>query len=213
MIEPLSQPKCAKILEAAQARFLYYGVAKTTMRDIANDLGISVSNLYLYFENKQALVLAIANECRAAQDQVVASVLNNQALTPSQKLEAMLVKKHQHVTAFRTVYPQGRELIAYLLQEFPERIASWQSEMEKVILTILEEGVTRGCFHLENPAQSAAMLRIATAQFFLPAHVVLPLYPTEAELVELVRWFIAMFERPPVSSVSAVPLNQVNKSL
>jgi TetR/AcrR family transcriptional regulator len=193
-LQALSQDKRSKILEAAQNRFLYYGVAKTTMRDIATDLGIAVSNLYLYFENKRELVLAIAQDCRNEQDRVLVSVLADASLTPPKKLEALLLARFECVNLFRNVYPQGKELIAYLLQEFPERHSTWLEHLERAILTVLEEGIRLGCFHIDEPWHSAHMVRVATAHFFLPAHVVLPTQPTKAELVALIRWLIPSFE-------------------
>ncbi len=44
-----------RIIEEAQNTFLEKGYADTTMRAIANQVGISVSNLYLYFGNKEIL--------------------------------------------------------------------------------------------------------------------------------------------------------------
>ncbi len=42
-----------KIMEAAMARFSYYGFGKTTMAEIAKDCGMSAANIYRFFENKR----------------------------------------------------------------------------------------------------------------------------------------------------------------
>lgn len=44
-----------KILEVAENMFFQYGLKGTTMRAIAKNVGISTSNLYLYFENKECI--------------------------------------------------------------------------------------------------------------------------------------------------------------
>jgi AcrR family transcriptional regulator len=41
-----------QILDAAHRRFSAYGFGKTTMAEIADDVGMSAANLYRYFENK-----------------------------------------------------------------------------------------------------------------------------------------------------------------
>jgi len=43
------------ILDAAFERFGHYGYNKTTMVEIAQDVGMSAANLYRYFENKQEI--------------------------------------------------------------------------------------------------------------------------------------------------------------
>ncbi|GEM_PF-3339795 len=49
----------AAILEAATARFMQHGYQGATMRAIAKDVGMSVSNLYRYYADKQSLFTAL----------------------------------------------------------------------------------------------------------------------------------------------------------
>ena len=56
----LKDQKRNDILNAAKKLFRKYGVKKTTMRDIAAEAGLAVGTLYLYFENRDDVVLACA---------------------------------------------------------------------------------------------------------------------------------------------------------
>lgn len=47
------------ILEAAAKRFVHFGLAKTTMMDIAHDLAMSKALLYYYFPDKNSLYTAV----------------------------------------------------------------------------------------------------------------------------------------------------------
>lgn len=47
------------IVNAAIRRFIYYGISKTTMDDIAKDLALTKPSLYYYFTNKSHLVRAV----------------------------------------------------------------------------------------------------------------------------------------------------------
>ncbi len=49
------------ILQSAENSFCENGFQATTMRCIAKEIGISVSNLYLYYENKEMLFYAVAD--------------------------------------------------------------------------------------------------------------------------------------------------------
>jgi TetR/AcrR family transcriptional regulator len=51
--------KISTILEAARKRFAHYGLAKTTMSEIASDIGMSKASLYYYFPDKEHLFVAV----------------------------------------------------------------------------------------------------------------------------------------------------------
>lgn len=51
--------KRSKILDVAKRRFAHYGLAKTTMAEIAKDLGLSKALLYYYFPDKNNLYIAV----------------------------------------------------------------------------------------------------------------------------------------------------------
>lgn len=51
-----------RILIAAEGLFYEKGFRDTTTRAIASAVGISVSNLYLYFENKEIILFALIDE-------------------------------------------------------------------------------------------------------------------------------------------------------
>lgn len=158
-----SLDKKGKILQAAKARFLHYGVNKTTTRDIAEDVGISVSNLYLYFENKREIVLAIAEECRAEQEIINQQILTDQSISSAEKVEQVLLAKFRASRAFKTDSPKGAELLEYLLREYPDRALSWQHHLEDKIATVLEEGRQKGVFQVDDAAYAGRMLRLSLA--------------------------------------------------
>ena len=51
--------KRTRILEAATRRFAHFGMAKTTMSEIATDLNFSKALLYYYFPDKNSLYSAV----------------------------------------------------------------------------------------------------------------------------------------------------------
>jgi TetR/AcrR family transcriptional regulator len=202
----VSRDKKEQILAVAKARFLHYGVSKTTMRELADDLGISVSNLYLYFENKREIVLAIAQECRCEQERIDQTLLDDESIPSAQKLEMLLLRRFQKSQAFRQDSPRGKELMAYLLQEAPTQLLDWQHSLEASIQAILEAGIWYGDFCLEDPAQSAHLFYLAVEQYFLPVHIDLPTPPVEEDLRALIRWILA----PRLAPAADLP-RQVSK--
>src|SRR5665647_1637870 len=50
------------IIEASQKRFGVFGVEKTSMREIADDLKLSKASLYYYFPDKETLYKAVVEK-------------------------------------------------------------------------------------------------------------------------------------------------------
>ena len=61
MIEAADK-KRESILEKAILRFAHFGIQKTTMNEIAEDLAISKPSLYYYFPDKLSMVMAVAEK-------------------------------------------------------------------------------------------------------------------------------------------------------
>ncbi|HSU50185.1 MAG TPA: TetR/AcrR family transcriptional regulator [Segetibacter sp.] len=62
--------KRESIIEAAQKRFLHFGVDKTTMNEIADDLSISKASLYYYFPDKLSLYAAVLKKIIEAEQAI-----------------------------------------------------------------------------------------------------------------------------------------------
>jgi len=50
------------IIEGAIKRFMHYGINKTTMNEIADDLSVSKPSLYYYFPDKNSLVFGVIDK-------------------------------------------------------------------------------------------------------------------------------------------------------
>jgi AcrR family transcriptional regulator len=55
-------PMVPRIVEAAVARFIHYGYGKTTVAEIAEDLGVSPAYIYKFFDSKRSICEAVAGE-------------------------------------------------------------------------------------------------------------------------------------------------------
>lgn len=59
MSEKPDSGKITSIVEAARKRFAHYGLGKTTMNEIAADIGMSKAALYYYFPDKERLFIEV----------------------------------------------------------------------------------------------------------------------------------------------------------
>ena len=95
----------AEILLAAQRLFLEEGFEHTTMRRLADAVGVSATALYVYFDDKDAILQAIA-EATFAEMLAVLEASQDPAATPLQRFRAGL---HAYV-AFGRARPDAYRL-------------------------------------------------------------------------------------------------------
>ena len=95
----------AEILLAAQRLFLEEGFEHTTMRRLADAVGVSATALYVYFTDKDAILQAIA-EATFAEMLAVLEASQDPALTPLERFRAGL---HAYV-AFGRARPDAYRL-------------------------------------------------------------------------------------------------------
>jgi TetR/AcrR family transcriptional regulator len=68
--------KVEAIIAAAQKRFGYYGLCKTTMNEIASDLGMGKASLYYYFPDKENIFEAVIKKEQDAFIEEIEKMLN-----------------------------------------------------------------------------------------------------------------------------------------
>jgi TetR/AcrR family transcriptional regulator len=82
----MQDSKVKQIIEAAKKRFAHYGLSKTTMNEIASDIGMSKASLYYYFVDKEKLFIAVVeNDMQEFVRQ--ATELMERPIEPSSKLK------------------------------------------------------------------------------------------------------------------------------
>ena len=81
-----SFPVRARILLAAEERFVRYGFGKTTMAEIAADCGMSAGNLYRFFDNKGDIATASASQWLAALEARLSTIGDDAQVSPADRL-------------------------------------------------------------------------------------------------------------------------------
>lgn len=75
----MEESKVASIIAAARRRFAHYGLGKTTMNEIAADVGMSKAALYYYFPDKERIFVAVVEEDIAAFVALIEEVITRQS--------------------------------------------------------------------------------------------------------------------------------------
>lgn len=141
--------KNLEILNAAQEIFGKFGFAKTSMNDIANQLGISKAALYYYYEDKINLYVAVIEK---EQNEFI-SILHNIVISCDNPLEILQQYVSIRIKHFSKMINLIRNSFEdYLgLKKYTQPVNLKFREKQKIeIQTILEKGIEQGLLFVEN---------------------------------------------------------------
>ncbi|TCZ73375.1 TetR/AcrR family transcriptional regulator [Flaviaesturariibacter aridisoli] len=149
--------KRESILEAAIRRFAHFGVAKTTMNEIAADLSISKALLYYYFPDKMSLYAAVLEHIseldRARHDSEL-----EQERDPMRALERYLDIRTDFILKYYQVLEHLKAFSPATLPEPLLRIFDKlrRNELDR-ISAIMEKGRAAGLFKIDHARKSAEL--------------------------------------------------------
>ena len=144
------------IIEASQKRFELFGVEKTSMREIADDLNLSKASLYYYFPDKESLYKAVVEkEQKEFIDKITERILSIEE--PEQLLREYSISR---LSYFRTLLNLSRlRLEAYsdLKPVFRETIQIFKEKEKEIIKKIFNKGIKNGIFYVNDSDQTASL--------------------------------------------------------
>ena len=139
-----------QIVAAAHEYFAHYGYAKTTVSDLAREIGFSKAYIYRFFESKQAIGEAIVSECL---DEILAKV--REAVEAGRDANDKLRKFAKTVTsATMDVAFNDRKIYEVATHASSENWPPVQAYVERLLALledILKEGRESGQFERKTP--------------------------------------------------------------
>ena len=141
---PKALARKLEILRSASYAFGERGYYETGMRDIASDLGMTVGNLYYYFENKQALLYFCQDETLNGLLDLAAWVGDN-AEGAAERLFLLIVG---HVICINEGVPGSlaHHDVEALDDPWRSKIVRKRRRYELTLRTLIEEGMCDGVF-------------------------------------------------------------------
>lgn len=159
-----------KILLVAEDMFYQTGFLDTTMRSISSKVGISVSNLYLYYENKEAIFYAVTDglynyfingmqiffdpESKIEQIDISISDYIRKIIIDYQKKFVILMDKSQG-TKYETL---KKEVIQVLNLHFKSQVNITLMQ-DELILYILAKNLIEGIIEISKNYQNETWLK------------------------------------------------------
>lgn len=145
------------IIEAAVKRFAHFGLAKTTMTEIASDLSLSKALLYYYFPDKISLYAAVLeNIIKEMGDDLSAGLMK---IKESRKaLFFYLEKRHSYILKYHNILDYIRLSGADLPENVQTILAQALKSERMLIASIIEIGINANEFPLRDPEKPASLL-------------------------------------------------------
>ncbi len=148
--------KSKHIIETAQRRFGLYGVEKTSMREIADDLKFSKGSLYYYFPDKESLYKAVVEK---EQDEFIFKI--SESITSIEEPE-LLLKEYAgsrllYFTSLLNLTRLRLESYSELKPVFRETLNKFWNREKEIIIRILQKGINSGKFVSEDPEATASL--------------------------------------------------------
>jgi AcrR family transcriptional regulator len=162
-----------EVLTAAIRAFSARGYHQVSLREIADEIGITKAAIYYYFQTKQEILgEALAHAGKMLMDRIGAVV--EQPLSPEEKLRAILVEHVVHLLEHRALYSVYFSDASELDATRREENLAGERWYATTVTSILEEGIEHGVFRRGvNPrVTTLAMLGMcnSTIRWFQPAH-------------------------------------------
>lgn len=139
-----------QIVEAAAEHFSRYGYEKTTVSDLAKEIGFSKAYIYKFFDSKQAIGEVICTNCLNAILETINGAMEG-APTASERFRRMFKAA---VEASVNLFFHDRKLhdiAASAAGEQWQSVSAYEDQIKEIILQIIREGREKGEFERKTP--------------------------------------------------------------
>jgi AcrR family transcriptional regulator len=156
-----------QILIATEETLRRFGVAKTSVTDVAKVLGVSHGTIYRHFKSKSELLEGVTEKW--LNEKIIAP-LTNVCIDSSLEGTSHLRRYIQTLVELKQYYARDDEEMFEMYTRVTEQAADLIDQHIGHIVDQLTEIITRGSITSDQPAQLARTLFYATARFHHPAH-------------------------------------------
>lgn len=145
------------IIEAAIKRFAHFGVAKTTMAEIAADLSFSKASLYYYFPDKLNLYAEVLDTIAKSGTQSYEEEMTREN-DPFKAIQNFLQLRTDFIIRYHNILEYAR---SFNRSNLPAELQPVFAHFKKIelqrIIAILEKGIQSGVFKIKDSKKKAEL--------------------------------------------------------
>jgi len=148
----------ACIMAKADELFRQFGFGKTTVADIAGELGMSTANIYKFFPSKNAIMESSAARNVGILKESVCRAISEQtsALKQLEMLVLTIFRFHKELLRNER---QIFRLVGTAIEQNWDCIRSYNEFLLQTISTLVQRGIEKGEFRVTDPEAAAIILR------------------------------------------------------
>lgn len=161
----------ARILEVADRLFHHYGYDKTTVADLARELGMSSANVYRFFASKLEIVEAIAVRMFEERHLVNRSIVEGEG-TPSERLMRFFVENHRLSVETWTEARKVHDIVEVAMTENWAAIDGYLTRFTDDVEELIRQGNACGEFAVADTRRAAVCAFQAFASLIHPTLIV-----------------------------------------
>ncbi len=166
-----TEDTAGRILETADRLFRHYGYDKTTVADLARELGMSPANVYRFFASKSAIVEAIAVRMFEERHRHNLAVLAGPG-SASERLRRFLVENHRITVETLVGDRKVHDIVEVAMREQWPSIQAHLAQIADVIEALVREGVAAGEFAVDDTRRTAVCVRQSFVSMIHPTLIV-----------------------------------------
>ncbi|MDC7784137.1 TetR family transcriptional regulator [Rhodoplanes sp. TEM] len=156
-----------RIIITADRLYRQIGFQKTTVADIARELGMSPANVYRFFRSKDEINEAVGQQLLGEVIAAAREIAGVDA-PAADRLRTLFVTIERMNTERFTVEKKLHDLVALALTENWQIVFDYVDRMDGVIAGIIADGMARGEFRQGDPKQAARCLHTAMIRYSHP---------------------------------------------
>ena len=159
-----------KIIDIARNIFTHFGFKKTTMEEIALATRKGKSSIYYYFNSKEDIFKAVVEkEAEELKEELYKKIADIE--DPIERLKVYITVRMRKLSKLTNFYTALKsDYMSHL--EFIEQIRkSYDQDEVRVVAGIIQEGIERGKFSVEDPHLSAVAIVTAMKGLEVPLFI------------------------------------------
>ncbi|MBB3312633.1 AcrR family transcriptional regulator [Rhizobium sp. BK196] len=189
------QENVTRILDAAERLFRHYGYAKTTVADVARELGMSPANIYRFFASKVEIHQAICGRMLAAAYQLAANICH-QKISASDRLRQYVRSQYQLTLDTMLDQQKVHEMVIVAIERDWHVIERHIDSIHALLADVIREGIAAGEFAEQDPEVASRCFGAATINLCHPQMVAQCLAKTNRAAVdELIEFAIRALKK------------------
>ncbi|SDM64000.1 TetR/AcrR family transcriptional regulator, mexJK operon transcriptional repressor [Daejeonella rubra] len=152
----MADKKRELIIEKALQRFAHFGIQKTTMNEIAEDLSMSKPSVYYYFPDKTSLTIAVI-EWIIKEYHERLSLLFEGSKDMSESVIAMLELRIEFLERYFMLHLEDNTEQSLCREEVKDSIVKIRTNEIALVANLFDKGIQAGELNLQDSSHTAEL--------------------------------------------------------